>query len=263
MEYNNTEATTTSTQNNTACITQDTSFAMKKLGELTNVLEAVATITDEATIEFDSESMHVRAMDPSHVSLIDVVLPNSCFETWGYGVKKIGVRVEDLVKALKKFDKNDYAKFVVEDNLVVRQEEQKVSLRLIESASGNTPLPKLNFNAKFWLNKVGVKKMLKFLDFSEMTTIAVNANTVTLASKDDMAEYEHKYDMSNGLAELLIKDESKATYSSEYLKKFLRIVAQVHDEIIFEYSSKMPMRVEVRPFKVGTMHFYLAPRVQD
>jgi proliferating cell nuclear antigen len=240
--------------------------ASKELGTFTNVVQAISTLVDEATFELTNEGLTFRGMDPSHVGLIDVVLPPNCFNEFAVGnATKFGVRIDELVKVLKKFDeKAGKVQFTIEDNkLVIKQEEQKVSLRLIESCGSSTPLPSLNFNAQFDLSKAGIKKFLKFLEFGEYTTLKATEHVLTLETKDDYGEYEHKYDNTQYLNEILVKEESKATFSNDYLTKVVKVLQAKNDSIKVEYSTKMPLRMEVRPFNVGTIHFYLAPRVQD
>ena len=249
MEYNNTEATTTSIKDNTACIALVPTFALKVTSDITNVFQALETLVEEATFVMNGDGISIRTMDPSHVGLIDVNLPNSCFEKYTTEMveTKVGFNVEELVKLLKRFDQKDYIEFtIVDGKLYLKQAEQKASMRLIESASGNTPLPHLNFNAEFQLGKDGMKKMLKFLDYEEYVKISTDSNTVTLTSKTDYTEFEHKYDKSNYLEEVLVKDNSVATYSGDYIKKVLRVLSTQHDSVKVEYSTKMPMRLEAR-----------------
>lgn len=261
---------TGSVRNSESAIMQVPKFttANKELGILTNVFQATATLVDEATIELDVDGLHIRTMDPSHVGLIDVKLPSECFNEYAVEAPmKFGVNIEELVKVLKRFDGNGWnTQFTVEGSkLIIRQEEQKVSLRLIEAMGGSTPLPNLNFNAQFDLSKDGIKRFLKFMEFGDMTTFNIERNTsvLKLETKDDSGEYEHKYDNTQFLEEILVKDESKATYSNEYMSKVVKVLKEKHETVKIEYSTKMPMRMEVKPFNVGTIHFYLAPRVQD
>ena len=66
-----------------------------------------------------------------------------------------------------------------------------------------------------------------------------------------------------GLEELVVKEESKATYSLDYLSKITKAVVSMGGSVSAEYSSKMPLRLEFKIANVGRIHFYLAPRVQD
>ena len=65
------------------------------------------------------------------------------------------------------------------------------------------------------------------------------------------------------LLSLSAEKESKSTYSIEYLLKISKAAGSATDTINFEYSSKMPFRLEFRLGKNGRIHFYSAPRVTE
>ena len=264
MNEQNTEATTTSTQNSEACIIQVPTFTMKSPTEFLNVCQTISTLVDEATFEVTNEGLTFRGMDPSHVALIDMNLPKESFEVFEcQNAVKFGVRIDAIVNTLKKFDALDPLTITIEDNmLIMKQYEITARHRLIESTGGQTPLPKLHFNAQFSMG-LGLKKFLKFLDLSEYVTLNSSQMSVRLESKDDYGEYNSEYTTADNLEEVLVKEDSKATYSNEYLKKVLRVLAPMKKSVRFEYSTKMPMRIEVRPTMYSKIHFYLAPRVQD
>jgi DNA polymerase III sliding clamp (beta) subunit (PCNA family) len=63
------------------------------------IAAAVKTLVEEATFEANNEGLTFRAMDPSHVALVDLTLPNSSFASFECDKPfKFSVRVEDLVK---------------------------------------------------------------------------------------------------------------------------------------------------------------------
>src|SRR5919197_1072187 len=84
-------------------------------------------------------------------------------------------------------------------------------------------------------------------------------------TKGDSGEADIILESGNeGLEELKVEENSKATYSLDYLSKITKAVSStVGSSVAAEYSSKMPLRLEFRVANVGRIHFYLAPRVQD
>ena len=46
------------------------------------IAAAVKTLVEEATFEANVEGLTFRAMDPSHVALVDLSLPNSSFSSF-------------------------------------------------------------------------------------------------------------------------------------------------------------------------------------
>ena len=99
---------------------------------------------------------------------------------------------------------------------------------------------------------------------SEYISIESNPKKVVFLGKSDSGEAEIILESGNeGLEELSIKEDSKATYSLDYLSKISKAVSTVGGSVTAEYSSKMPLRLQFRVANVGRIHFYLAPRVQD
>ncbi|MGH9993008.1 MAG: proliferating cell nuclear antigen (pcna), partial [Nitrososphaera sp.] len=87
---------------------------------------------------------------------------------------------------------------------------------------------------------------------------------VGFAGRGDSGEADVSLEAGNeGLEELMVKEESKATYSLDYLSKITKAVVPMGGSVTAEYSSKMPLRLEFKIANVGRIHFYLAPRVTD
>jgi len=143
--------------------------------------------------------------------------------------------------------------------------KKEYKMRLIESSSNSTPLPKLNFNCKIVLASGAFDKILSDVQvLSEYISIDSNTKTVQFSGKGDSGEANIILESTNeGLEELTVKEDSKATYSLDYLSKIIKAISNSGGTISAEYSNKMPLRLEFRVANVGRIHFYLAPRVQD
>ena len=138
-------------------------------------------------------------------------------------------------------------------------------MRLIESSSSSTPLPKLSFNSKIVLTGSAFDRVLSDIQVvSEYITLHTDTTRVEFSGKGDSGEAEIVLESgSEGLEDLNVKDTSTATYSLDYLSKITKAIGAVGSSIAAEYSSKMPLRLEFRVANIGRIHFYLAPRVQD
>ena len=235
------------------------------------IVSAISTLVDEATFEATVEGISFRGMDPSHVALIDIHWPNSTFE--GYECDdsvKFGVRVDELSKLIKRADKRDAIEVSMGENSMLHIKmyngyKREYKIRLIESSASSTPLPKLNFNSKMVLNAVAFDKVLSDVQVvSEYILIESESKRVEFSGKGDSGEADIILESeSAGLEELEVKENSKATYSLDYLTKITKAVSGAGGSIAAEYSTKMPLRLEFRMANVGRIHFYLAPRVQD
>ena len=138
-------------------------------------------------------------------------------------------------------------------------------MRLIESSSGSTPLPKLSFNSKLVISLPSFDKILSDIEVvSEYVEIESYPEKIEFVGKSDTGEAIVMMEPnSEGLEEINVKEESKATYSLDYLLKIVKSISSVGVAAAIEYSTKMPIRLEFRISNIGRIHFYLAPRVQD
>lgn len=235
------------------------------------VISAISTLVDEATFEATVEGISFRGMDPSHVALIDIHWPNSAFEAYECDTAlKFGVRVDEFSKMIRRADKKDAVEITVGDDSMLHIKisnsyRREYKMRLIESSASSTPLPKLTFNSKVVLTAGAFDKILSDVQvISEYISIESEPKKVEFSGKGDSGEADIILDSgSEGLEELSIQEDSKATYSLDYLSKITKAVSTVGGSIAAEYSSKMPLRLEFRVANVGRIHFYLAPRVQD
>lgn len=240
-------------------------FGLKNPEDLIKVVEFSSTLVDELTIEASQEGLSIRAMDPSHVGLIDIAWPNAAFDQFEViEIGKFAVRTDEFFKVLKNFDKKEPILVIVQDGeIVIRSDNERFNMRVIESYNSNTPLPKLTYNAKFTLDKTALNKMAKIQTVSEYVTIETEQHSqlVKMSGKGDSGEYQVQFESSNGLEELNVKENSKSTYSLNYLLKWTKLAAKYGSSMTFEFSTKMPLRVEQRIANVGRIHYYLAPRV--
>ncbi len=234
------------------------------------IASAISTIVEEATFEATSESISFRGMDPSHVALIDILWPNSAFERFECdSAIKFGVRVDEFYKLIKRAEKNDSVELsITEENMLVVNisdgYKKQYKMRLIESTAGSTPLPKISFNTKIAMSIAVLDKIL--------TDIRIISDYISIESNTDKAMFIGKGDAgqavitlesgSEGLEELNVKDESKATYSLEYLISIAKAIGASAGGVTCEYSSKMPLRLEFKVSNMLRIHFFLAPRVE-
>jgi proliferating cell nuclear antigen len=236
------------------------------------VTASILTLVEEATFDVNSEGITFRAMDPSHVALVDLFWPSGGFEKFECSkADKFSVRVEDFAKLIRRADSRDSVEISRQgsDSLVLKLgTKREFELHLIESSQASTPLPKLNYNSKFTIIEPAFDRVLNDISVvSSHITIETKKEMITFSGKGDAGKATVSLDRAGqDVPDLEVKEESKATYSIEYLLKITKAAGSASDIINFEYSSKMPLRMEFRlgdTAKGGRIHFYLAPRVQD
>ena len=234
------------------------------------VSAAIKTLVEEATFDATNEGLTFRAMDPSHVALVDLLWPSVAFESYQCEKPfKFSVRVEDFIKLVGRSDAKDSVEIssTEEDAISVKFTngyKREFVIHLIETSAGSAPLPKLEFDTKAVLTKTIFERVLNDISaVSDQVTLAAEKGTLAFSGKSDMGKAAVALDKTGAeLLDLEVKAESKATYNVDYLTSIVRAAGQAADTLTCEFSSRKPVYLEFRLNKQGCrLGFYLAPRV--
>ena len=236
------------------------------------VAAAVKTLVEEATFDANSEGITFRAMDPSHVALVDLVWPVGAWANYECDKPfKFSVRVEDLVKLVGRADAKDAVEISSgeDDSISVRFSngyKREFNIHLIESTAASAPLPKLEFDTKATVTKAIFEKVLGDVSVvSDQVTLTSTKEKISFSGKSDVGKAE--ISLAKNDADVLEQQsnaESKATYSIDYISGILRALGGVTDTVQIEFSSKKPLRLELKLNDQGAKMFYfLAPRVSS
>lgn len=236
------------------------------------VSAAVKTLVEEATFEASSEALSFRAMDPSHVALVDLTWPNTAFEKFECDKQfKFSMRVDDLVKLIGRSETKDTVEIASteEDAISVKfmnGYKREFTVHLIESSAGAAPLPKLEFDTKVTLTKSIFERVLSDIAVvSDQVTIHAAKDTLSFSGKSDVGQAAIGLDKTGAdILELAIKAESRATYNIDYLLSITKAAGQASDTLTCEFSTKKPIKLGFRLNEQGArMDFFLAPRVTE
>ena len=217
------------------------------------VTSAISTLVDEATFEANVEGLLFRGMDPSHVALIDIHWPNSAFQKFHCNDSiKFGVRIDEFSKLIRRGDKKDAVEVSIGENstLLIRIKNgynREYKMRLIESSSGSTPLPKLNFNSRVVLNSSTLDRVFSDIQVvSEYITLGSEQTKIVFTGKGDSGEANITLDQSSeGLEDIAVKENSNATYSLDYLSRMIKVIGSTGGSVIAVfYKDAITTRVQ-------------------
>jgi len=236
------------------------------------VASAIKTLVEEATFDATTEALTFRAMDPSHVALVDLFWPNSSFERYQCDKPfKFSLRVEDFVKLVSRSETKDSIEIssTDEDAIMMRfmnGYKREFMMHLIETSMGTAPLPKLEFDTKVTVTKSLFEKVLNDISVvSDQVTIHALKETLSFSGKSDVGAASIQLDKNGAdILELRVNAESRATYNIDYLLGITKAVGGVSDTLMCEFSTKKPVKLEFALNKLGSrIHYFLAPRVSE
>lgn len=236
------------------------------------VASAIKTLVEEATFEASSESLIFRAMDPSHIALVDLSWPNSAFEKYECDKPfKFSIRVEDFVKLIGRTDAKDSVELssTEEDALLLRLMngyKREFKIHLIESTSGTAPLPKLELDARISMSKSVFEKVLADISVvADQVAIGALKESVSFSGKSDVGAATITLDKNGAdILSLDVKQEAKSSYNIDYLMSISKALGSAVETVVLEFSSKKPLRLEWKLNEQGAMiRYFLAPRISE
>jgi proliferating cell nuclear antigen len=244
------------------------------------VASVLQSIAEDATFDVDADGIRSRAMDPSHVALVEVSLSPRSFEKLDCPKPtRFTVHMEDFSKIVKRSDSKEsfeISRSGKEQGLQIKigsgHYRKEFELHLVETDLKSPPLPKLAFTTRFKMDLHSFCQILTDVStLSSYLTVVVRSDRIVLSGKGDSGNVEVTLgkDQSGLLQEIEIlgeREETKALYNLEYLLKLVKAVSPFSDLIAFEYANKMPLKIEFLIGKrpgMGKIQYYLAPKIID
>jgi len=237
--------------------------------QVKNLLKLINVLVDEATFKLTPQGLTLRAMDPSRVAMIDLVVPREhCVEHLCSEDMKFCVGIERyLDKTLKNITKNDSIRLDIQtgkiDKMFTRLSsklKRQFSTSLLEVSDEEVPTPKISFNYTARLVLENVNTVFK--DLNDHFQINGTQDGLTFQEKGDLEDFTVTLQKGDdSVLNIEAKEESKATYSVSYLGKVLKALSPLTDIIEVSYSTDMPIRISAELQHLGTVNIYMAPRI--
>ena len=248
-------------------------------------MSTLQNLTEEAAFDIDSSGVRFRAMDPSHIALIDLVWEAAGFEKFEFEGKgdRFAVRVEDFAKIIKRADKNDSitisrngsssssssADSLSEVLQIKLGEHRNFEFHLLDRTSvSSTPLPKLSLVSKFSIMSTAFERVLDDISAvsNHVTISAEPGGTLAFSGKGDAGNAKVVFSQGE-LAKFESPEASESVYSVEFIQKVLKPASSSSEVVEFSFASKMPLAASVNvgdPSKSKLkLTFFLAPRTSD
>ncbi len=235
-----------------------------------NIVDALSGLVDEVVFIADEKSLHARAMDPSHVAMVDFELPKMAFGEYECsGEVKLGINLEDMSRIMRRAGGGD------ELELSLDPEKNRLSVTfrgtsirtfrigLLDLTHEETPVPSITFNAEIKMTSDALKEALKDAEVvSDHVTVEASPEDLEISAAGDTGGVEVKLDKSSdALLELNVTENSSAMYALSYLMDMMKAAA-ASDTVTVQFSTSMPIKLEFNIIGGGNLTYWLAPRIE-
>ena len=242
---------------------------------LRTFLEQVEAVTDEAKVRLEPDGIHVTAVDPAHVQLVEITLPLDSLEQYrvfedgrrAVSPCDLGLDVEKLLGVLRKLKGKVSLAFrfggVPNERLEVTQGGSSREMGLVDTAGMTDPrVPDLNFPAKVALDGKSFLDVLKDAgEVSDHLAVTVTPTALRFEAEGDVDRYRHEFPAGTDAVEYVttVTEDYRSLFPLDYLVNIAKTVRQ--SRLVLWLGTDFPLRIDWDGETRGT--FLTAPRIEQ
>ena len=248
------------------------SILMKKL------VESIKDIVSEINLEVNPVGINLQAMDASHVALVSVQLSSEGFSEYRCDkAMNLGIQVSQFWKLMKCGGNDDcliLKSTFDSSSLNIRFENNKLkkccdfNLNLIQIDSEHLGIPDTTYGSEIKMSSNEFNRITKELyAISETVNIETSKSYISFNVTSDSVNGGIKIDSNDSSSQeemTLVKVEEPVNlnFALRYLNMFTKATA-LAEQVILSLSVEYPLRVEYKLANLGTLQYFLAPRISE
>ena len=224
------------------------------------VVAMVSTVVEEAVFQCTSEGITFRGMDGSHVALIDISLPKEMFETYECEEDiMLGIRVADFSKLIKRADKKDSLELeIVQNMLEIKIGKKKYTMRLLADLGLEQKVPNIEYATHFDIDVMKFDKLCGDIEvIADYMYFLVKDGQISFGGSGDNGKVEAEVDLEN----LEASEDGRSEDSLEYMRPAIKALGSTVGFANIHFSNNKPVKIIFKIGGVGSITYYLAPRI--
>jgi len=233
-------------------------------------LVAVGEIIDEGVFKLGKDGISLLAADRAMVAVADLKILASAFEEYEVKEEKeIGLNITNLLSVLKRAKAKDKLTLELKDSKLEislqNSSKRKFVLPLLDITQEEIPpIDQLEFTSKAEINSEVLESGIEDAEVvSDSVVFEASPNKFSMKAEGDISSAELELEKGNeALLEIKAKEEIRARYPLDYLKKMVK-AASIADSVILEWGQDYPMKLTFKVMDKLSLSFVLAPRVQE
>ncbi len=235
---------------------------------LKSAIDSIVCLVEEGQFEVKADGLHLKAMDPSQISMVSFTMPKEAFVEYSLPEEmKIGVDISQLSNVLSRGKKGEKAELSIEEGrLVVKffgeKHKRTFKVPLIETGDRVQREPKIEYKNRARIKADAIKETLKDAKLiSSHVRLQLSADQFIVDVRGENGDVRAEFDKgSPELAELEAPEQAKATFPLQYLEDMVKATSSSSlVSINLETDRPLKLEYDVEGAKVV---YYLAPRIE-
>ena len=242
-----------------------------KADNLKEFIGTVGSLVDEAKLNVNEDGMQIKAVDPSHVAMIEANLIKSAFDSYEADVAEMGIDVDKFKTVLTVAGKEDMVSLEKDDKLnrlVVNIGNLTRAMPLLDTSGMPDPkVPSLDLPAFVSVSVEEISQGLKASkSVSDHIALSTTKDSFRLICEGDN---QNRVDLTLGkeqLEKLVSPEETTSLFSLEYFA--LMVNSLPPDRILhINLGTDLPVKIDADlaiedlTGAQGNVKFLLAPRI--
>ncbi len=229
------------------------------------VITGISKVIKEGVFRAEEDALKLRAIDPSHVIMVDLNFPSSAFSEYEASGERIPVNLEELAKVLRRARSNDVLELRLEGSLLnvwlLRGMKRRFGIPLIELEEEELGEPRLELKASAKMAADHFREALRDVEMmGDNLILYTDGMRLVIANESEMGRAEVELTREAGLLMSLESEgEQTSTYSLEYMESILP-AAQKADFVTIQFANDMPCKITFELPQGGWLSAYVAPR---
>ena len=234
--------------------------------EIINILDS---LINEGKFVFDGKTLKLRAIDAANVCLIDLEFSKDSFlEAEGKG--EFIVKIEELKNSLKKAKKTDVITLELDEEkhrlkvILKGTFKRSFAIPLISEEVSEIPEASLeDFTTLIEIDSKVFKEAVETVEtVSETSAFIVDEEKFIIKAEEDLEEASVEFDKLNeAIIKFEVKENSKALYSNDYLKKIIKTY-KISPTVIIQFANSYPLKIEYNNLDKNKISFIIAPKIE-
>jgi proliferating cell nuclear antigen len=231
-------------------------------------IDSIVCLVEEGQFEVKADGLHLKAMDPSQISMVSFTMPKEAFVEYNVPEEmKIGTDIGQLSNVLARGKKGEKAELSVEEGrLVVRffgdKHKRTFKVPLIETGDRVQREPKIEFQNTVRIKADAFKETLKDAKLiSSHVRLQLSDTQFVVDVRGENGDVKAEFDKGSAeLPELTVVSGAKATFPLQYLEDMVKATsAQSNITINLETDRPLKLEYDIEGAKVV---YFLAPRIE-
>lgn len=231
-------------------------------------IDSIVNLVEEGIFELKKDGVHLKAMDPSQISMISFTMPTSAFAEYQLDVEqKVGLNLSQLASILARGKHGERVELLIDEGrFVVRflgeKKRRTFKIPLLEIGGTIQKEPKINFTSFVKINGDVLKETLKDAKLlSSHVKLMIEKDVFVVDVKGEEGDVRAEFE-SGGLEVSEIKTEkgAKATFPLQYLEDIVK-ASSAATQIKINLETDKPLQLEYEVAGARAV-YYLAPRIE-